>query len=93
MDKMLEFVNHEMVKDKIDVISQQVLGFKITNEGLQKSIEDAMVEMVGNLSDEMYKKSGQFDSQLAIAHLMDIVLVQLIVITLQNKYIEDKENG
>ena len=92
MNKMLEFASHEIVKDKIDIISQQVLGFKIADSGIQKSIEDAMVEMVGNLSDEMYEKSGEFDSKLAIAHLMDIVLVQLIVITLQNKYIEDKEN-
>jgi hypothetical protein len=92
MNQMLDFVSHELIKDKIAILSTDVLGFEITDPGLAAEIEDTMAEVVKHLTDNFATESGGLDMERAVAHLLDSVLVQLVVITLQTRYIEDKEN-
>lgn len=92
MNQMLDFVSHELIKDKIAILSTDVLGFEITDPELAAEVENTMAEMIKHITTNFSTESGDLDTEKVVAHLLDAVLVQLVVITIQNKYIEEKQN-
>jgi len=92
MNQMLDFISHELIKDKIAILSADVLGFEITDPELATEVENGMADLVKHITNHFATESGGLDMELALSHLLDAVLVQLVVITIQNKYIEEKEN-
>lgn len=98
MNSMTEFMSREVIKEKVDEISDKFFDFQLTHEGIRKEVEDDMYTMTSALSEEIAKR-GELDEAwpVAVAYLLDTVVAQLIVIKLQNKFIEnckrDEDDG
>lgn len=87
---MTEFMSRETIKEKIDEISKKFFDFQIVNADVHNEVENDMHNMISVLSVEIAKK-GQLEDcwPMVISYMMDTMLAQLIVIKLQNKFIEE----
>ena len=94
MNHMTDFMNREMIKEKIDEVAEKFFDMEITDPGLHKEVEDDMSNMLNSLSTEL-AKHGELEDvwPMAIAYFMDTTMAQLIVIKLQNKFIESVKKG
>ena len=90
MDSMTEFMSRETIKEKIDDISDKFFDFQITHEGIRNEVEEDLLNMVKVISNSIAEE-GELTDQLPIAvgYLLDTVVAQLIIIKLQNKFIEN----
>lgn len=91
-----EYMHRQGIRDKVKQATSELFGFEIVDEGLIKKIEDNMYESFELVAKSMAKESGDHDMMLSgILTLLDLNLTNIIMLTLQNKFIEemmDKEN-
>ena len=89
MNSMSEFMNRELIKEKIDEISDKFFDFQIIDSEIYQEVEDDMDLLIKALA-ESTAKHGEIEDTwpIIIAYLMDTIVAQLIVIKLQNKFVE-----
>ena len=85
-----EYMHRQSIRDKMKEATSEIFGFEIIDEELVKKIEDQMYDTFEVAAKAMGKNKDEKEMLMsAILTLLDIVLTNLIILNLQNKYIED----
>jgi len=97
LSSLREYMHRQSIRDKMKQATTEIFGFEIVDEELVQKIEDQMYDTFEVAAKSMGDKTDEKDMLISvILTLLDITLTNLIILNLQNKFIEDfmeKDDG